>query len=243
MAAFPWDGVIPTEDLEAFAGGREMIVRDLDVGDSPALLVVDMTRAFVDSAYPLGWSDTGWPAVDATAALLAAARSAAVPVFFAKGYHDPAHKPRPAERGRWKPSQRRIGEECADLPPGDVIVDVLTPRPDEIVVLKGSRPSAFFGTQLPSYLIHAGVDTLIVCGMTTSGCVRATVLDAFQYNYNVVIPHECCADRSQISHAVSLFDLHMKYADVASTNEVCAFLSGHAERRHRRPARVPLNDT
>lgn len=86
------------------------------------------------------------------------------------------------------------------------------------------KPSAFFGTPLASHLVHAGCDTVIVTGMTTSGCVRATVLDAFKYNFNVVIPSECCADRSQISHKVNLVDMHMKYADVVSSDETIDYL-------------------
>jgi maleamate amidohydrolase len=92
------------------------------------------------------------------------------------------------------------------------------------VINKGSKPSGFFGTPLASYLVHAGVDTVIVTGMTTSGCVRATVLDAFQNNFHVIIPHECSADRSQISHKVNLFDMHMKYADVISLEETVEYL-------------------
>jgi nicotinamidase-related amidase len=128
----------------------------------------------------------------------------------------------PAERGRWK--TQGLPPVPADLPPGDVIVDELTPEDDEIVITKGNKPSGFFGTPLASYLVHAGVDTAIVTGMTTSGCVRATVLDAFQNNFHVVIPHECSADRSQISHQVNLFDMHMKYADVVSLDETLGYL-------------------
>jgi maleamate amidohydrolase len=103
-------------------------------------------------------------------------------------------------------------------------VPALAPAEGEIVINKGGKPSGFFGTALASYLIDAGADTVIVTGMTTSGCVRATVLDAFQYNFNVVVPFECAADRSQISHRVSLFDLHMKYADVVSLGETVDYL-------------------
>ena len=105
-----------------------------------------------------------------------------------------------------------------------MIVDEIAPVAGEVVIDKGSKPSGFFGTQLASLLIYEGVDTCIVTGMTTSGCVRATVLDAFQYNFNVVIPHEACADRSQLSHAVSLYDMHMKYADVVSVDETIAYV-------------------
>ncbi|MEV8637636.1 isochorismatase family protein [Streptosporangium sp. NPDC051023] len=219
----PWAGVISEEDLASF--GREFDNQDrpLRAGVRPAVVVVDMTRAFVDSAYPTGWSPTGYPAVNAIARLLGVARESELPVFFTKAYPEPDHRPRPVERGRWK--LNAAPEPLPEgTPPGDVIADEITPLPDEIVISKGSKPSAFFGTPLASYLVHAGCDTVIVTGMTTSGCVRATVLDAFQYNFNVVIPFECSADRSQISHKVNLFDMHMKYADVVSLEETIEYL-------------------
>ena len=221
--AYPWSDVIPEADIAAFYGGASTIDRPLDVGVRPALLIVDMTRAFVDSAYSTGWSPTGGPAVASNRALLDAARQGAVPVFLTKGFEDPSHSPSPAERGRWKASQGTRNDPS--LPPGDVIVDELTPRAGETVVCKQLKPSAFSGTQLSSLLFFLQVDTLIVTGMTTSGCVRATVLDAFQLNLRVIVPHEACADRSQISHKVSLFDMHMKYADVVSLDAAIDYLA------------------
>ncbi|WP_088889300.1 isochorismatase family protein [Leptolyngbya ohadii] len=218
----PWDDIIPNADRMSFRSGSRGVECTLEAGIKPALLVVDMTRAFVDSRYPTGWSETGDPAVEANYRLLNAARNAAIPIYFTKGYAEPDYKPKPAQRGRWKTGKRPPVDPA--LPPGDVIVEKLTPFPEEIVIDKQSKPSGFFGTALASYLIYEGVDTVIVTGMTTSGCVRATVLDAFQYNFNVIIPHECCADRSQISHKVSLFDLHMKYADVVSVDMAIDYL-------------------
>lgn len=222
-ASKPWAGVIPEEDLASFARGFDSQDRPMTAGVRPAILVVDMTRAFVDSTYPTGWSPTGYPATEANARLLDVARQAKLPVFFTRGYPGPDAQVQPAERGLWK-----MNGSPAPLPEGtpsgDVIVDELAPLPHEITIDKGARPSAFFGTPLVSYLVHAGCDTVIVTGMTTSGCVRATVLDAFQYNYRVIIPFECCADRSQISHKISLFDLHMKYADVVSVERTIDYL-------------------
>ena len=111
-----------------------------------------------------------------------------------------------------------------DLPPGDVIVDELAPKPDEMVVCQHHKPSGFFGTELAALLVYDKVDTVVITGLTTSGCVRATAVDAFQYNFDVVIPFECVADRSQISHKVNLLDLHMKYADVAPLDDVIGWL-------------------
>lgn len=219
----PWDGVIPAEDEAAFLTGAEALSKPMVAGEYPALIVVDMTRAFVDSAYMTGFSKTGYPAAAANKRLLAAAREAGVPIFFTKSRAESAPPPTPAEKGMW----RRRGAPsvvASDLPPGDVIVDDLTPIEGEVVINKQGKPSAFFGTVLSSLLTYHRVDTTIVTGMVTSGCVRATVLDAFQLNYSVLVPHECCADRSQISHKVSLFDMHMKYADVVDTDEIITYL-------------------
>ncbi len=222
MDTKPWIDLIPSGDMGTFTRGFNAADRAIAAGSKPAIVVVDMTLAFVDSAYPTGHSETGWPAVDANARLLEAARVMGIPVYFTKAYPDVPHHVRPQERGRWKTQSATA--PTADVPPGDVIVDALAPLDNEIVITKGGKPSGFFGTPLSSYLVHDGVDTVIVTGMTTSGCVRATVLDAFQHNFHVIIPHECSADRSQISHAVNLFDMHMKYADVVSLNETVAYL-------------------
>jgi nicotinamidase-related amidase len=186
------------------------------------VIVVDMTREFVDGRYPTGSPATGWPAVEANVRLLEVARELGVPVYYTKLYDDPEHVPSPAEKGRWKTKGRAPRDPS--LPPGDVIVDELAPRPGDHVICKHHKPSAFFGTELASLLIYARVDTAIVTGMTTSGCVRATVVDAFQYNLDVIVPFECVADRSQISHKVNLLDMHMKYADVAPLDDVIAYL-------------------
>ena len=222
-ATKPWTGVVPEADLASF--GREFAEEDrpLRAGTRPAILVIDMTRAFVDSTYSTGWSPTGVPAVHANARLLAVARRAGLPIFFTKAYADPDHRPLPAERGRWK-LNAAPEPLAAGTPPGDVIVDEIAPQPGEIVINKGGKPSGFFGTPLASQLVHAGCDTTIVTGMTTSGCVRATVLDAFQYNFHVIVPHECAADRSQISHQVNLFDMHMKYADVVGVDDTIEYI-------------------
>ncbi len=220
----PWDGIIPEQDIKAFAAAFNPMQRSLQAGRAPALVIVDMTREFVDSKYPTGWSDTGYPAVQANQQLLAAARKQGIPVFFTKVAAVPGTANRPAERGRW--NMGKPAPEPTTGPAGDVIMDEIAPLEDEIVIHKGWKPSGFNGTPLASYLTFHGVDTVMVTGMTTSGCVRATVVDAFQQNFHVVVPHECCADRSQISHGVNLFDMHMKYSDVISLQQTLDYLAG-----------------
>jgi nicotinamidase-related amidase len=218
----PWDGIVPAEDIASFGRGFANSDRPLRAGKKPALVIVDMTRNFVDSGYPTGWSPTGYPAVETNRRLLDEARRMGIPIYFTKASIMEADVPAPEDRGRWRTANAPVVD--LSLPPGDEVVDALAPWPGEIVIHKASAPSAFFGTRLISYLVYHNVDTVVVTGMTTSGCVRATVVDAFQNNFFVLVPHECSADRSQLSHAVSLFDMHMKYADVISLEETLAYL-------------------
>lgn len=218
-SAKPWLDVIPPEDVASFGGGVE---RELSAGVRPAVVVVDMTVDFVDSSSKHGHGATGWPAVAANQKLLAAARELGLPIFYTKAYADGAHASRPDSdvRTSWKP-----GRDDGPVLPNDVIVDELAPEPEDIIVHKGLKASGFFATPLAMHLIHRRIDTVIVTGMSTSGCVRATVVDGLQYNFHVIVPFECVADRSQISHKVSLFDMHMKYASVVSLDETLEYLA------------------
>ena len=208
-----WDGIIPPED--AMIMEREWGVSH-GVGVAPALLVVDMTYAFVDDRFPLGYGKTGWPCVAAIRPLVDLARRRGLPIFFSGGL--PARNP--AERGLWKSSGRPLP---AGLPDPNAIVEELEPLPHETVIRK-RRPSAFFGTELASLLTFHRIDTIVLTGMVTSGCVRATAVDAFSHNFRVIVPEECVADRVQTSHAVALFDIHMKYGDVVPLAEVTTAL-------------------
>ena len=210
-----WDDVVPKEEQALYErGGWGGTV---GYGRRPALLVVDMYRAFVDPAYP--YSSPSAPAtVRVIQTLLAGARAAECPVFFSKA----KRRTVPAERGRWKTSAVNARPIMAD-PAAYEIVPELAPLPAESVVVKAA-PSAFVGTDLVSYLIFHNVDTVIVTGTVTSGCVRDTVLDAFNYSFRVIVPEDAVCDRGSTSHKVALFDLHMKYADVVPTADVLAYL-------------------
>jgi nicotinamidase-related amidase len=105
---------------------------------------------------------------------------------------------------------------------GNEIMAEIAPASRDIVVHK-QKPSGFFGTNMASYLQLLGADSVIVTGTTTSGCVRATVLDAFSLNFRVAVAEEGCFDRSQASHAINLCDMHAKYADVVKTAEVLSY--------------------
>ncbi len=207
---------IPESDTKQMAE-RAGYGGTVELTENLAVLIVDMTREFVYDEYPKGNSETGIPAANAIAELMETAHENGISGFYSRsltGRH-------PAEKGRW-------GDTVSDDPrikdrdsKRTQICDHLTPTEDDIVFDK-YKPSIFFGTQLESMLNYEGIDSLIITGMTTSGCVRATVVDAFSYNYNVKIPEECVADRSQISHEINLFDMDMKYADVQPLSQIIA---------------------
>ncbi len=207
-----WDELITDEDREAYGHFRAR--QSIGAGERPAVLVVDMTYAFVDSMFSSGFSTTGWPCARAIRDLLDVARPKRLPILFTHG----GHWKTPAEYGRWKSAGYRPMNEEAKRTEPHAIVPLLEPAEDEPVVTK-SKPSAFFGTHVASILTYHQVDTVIVTGMVTSGCVRATAVDAFNLNYRVLVPVECVADRGQVTHKINLFDLHMKYADVVSLAE------------------------
>jgi nicotinamidase-related amidase len=129
--------------------------------------------------------------------------------------------------GSWHWKDSRTAGETSGGPnagpdPNQIIPDI-APLSTDLVILK-RKPSAFFGTELLGFLNLLRCDSVIVAGTTTSGCVRATVVDAFSFNYRVAVAEDACFDRSEASHAVSLCDMHAKYADVLQTSEIVSFL-------------------
>ena len=210
--------IIPADERARYAKGN--MGKRVGFGARPAILVVDMTRAFTEDRFPLGCSAAGTPCARAIRTLLDAARPLELPVVYTRYDAFAAD----AEWGRWL--DKGTGAEPDSLmrgPEAHEIADLLKPAARDLVVTK-SKPSAFFGTPLAAMLTYLGADTLIVTGMVTSGCVRATVVDAFSYNYRVIVPIECVADRSATSHEVNLFDMDMKYADVVPLAEVLSHL-------------------
>jgi maleamate amidohydrolase len=209
-----WDDVIPLEEQRVYERGGWGGIAGF--GRRPALLVVDMYTAFVHPDYPFASPDAP-RTVAAIRTLLEEARRAGMPVIFSRA----ARARNAAERGRWKVTGRAL--PVMARPEAYEIVPELQPHPEETVLVK-TAPSAFFGTDLVNLLVFHGVDTVILTGTVTSGCVRATAVDAFSYNFRVVIPEECVCDRGATSHAVALFDIHMKYGDVRPLAEVLAYV-------------------
>ena len=192
-------------------------------GARPALVVVDLVYGFTDPASPL-WCDAD-AAVAATAELLAAARAGGAPVAYTTVAYDEAGARVAAAFIAKVPSLRTLA-------PGTRWPEIdarIAPRPDEPVLLK-LFASAFFGTPLAAMLAAHGTDTVVVTGASTSGCVRATVVDALQHGYRVVVPREAVADRATGPHDAALFDIDAKYGDVVGVGEAVTLLRGAAAR-------------
>ncbi|MEW5421154.1 isochorismatase family protein [Amorphus sp. 3PC139-8] len=224
-----WDRFLTERDrevLEAAGYGTSA-----GFGARPALLVVDISYGFTgDRPEPIlqsikRWSNScgeeSWAAIEVVRKLTDAFRAKRLPVIYSTGFG----RADSWDSGSWAWKNNRVSESSAPAA-GDrganEIVDELAPQSQDIVVLK-QKPSAFFGTNLASYINLLGCDSLIVTGCTTSGCVRATVIDAFSLNLRCTVVEDGCFDRCEASHAVTLFDLHCKYADVVTADAVHAY--------------------
>jgi len=198
-------------------------------GERPALLIVDASTNFTgERPQPIlemikTWHNScgeeGWVAIGHIKRLLAACRAKGVPVIYTTG----ERRPDGSNLGNWGLKNKRFLEDFDREERGNAIVPDIAPLAHELVIKK-QKPSAFFGTPLLSYLIEHKVDTLLVTGVSTSGCVRASVIDGFSYNYRVAVVEEGCYDRSQASHAINLCDMNAKYADVVSVDDAIAYI-------------------
>jgi maleamate amidohydrolase len=188
-------------------------------GESPALLMVDMQVDFVDPDAPATCAPMAQERLPAVQTLLTAARGASIPVFFTQGTVDPSL----IDVGLWKAKAHRSGLVEVQGTRGAEIVPELVPLPTEHVIHK-RRPSGFFATDLDLLLRSYKTDTVIVAGASMSGCVRATVVDAFSHDYRVMVVQECVIDRTMDVLDSNLFDVNAKYADVVSISDVQAYL-------------------
>ena len=186
-------------------------------GTRPAVLVVDFCCGFTDPACALGSELT--PEVEATGRLLEAARANGVPVVFTTIGYEANLK----DVGLWLQKMPAL----AELELGGPWVEIdprLERRDDETVVLKKGA-SALFGTNLAAILVAQGIDTVVLCGATTSGCIRATAVDLLQSGFPTLVPRECVGDRARAPHEANLFDIQAKYADVVSLDEAIAYVT------------------
>jgi nicotinamidase-related amidase len=215
-----WRDVVGDEALMIYRA----YARDTFVGEKPALLAIDLYNLAYDGGprpvhqlcreYPSTCGEFAWAAIPPTQRLFAAARAAGIPVIYSTV--DRAGGTRVEATNR---RVNRIGERSFE------IRDEFKPQPDDLTVAK-QRASVFYGTPILAHLVKLGVRSLIVCGESTSGCVRASVVDAYSSGYHTVVAEECTFDRHLLSHKVNLFDMHHKYADVMHVDEVVAHLNG-----------------
>jgi maleamate amidohydrolase len=228
MNARIWDKFLTERDKAVFAAGG--FGARAGFGKRPALLVIDVNWAFCgERPEPIlesikRWRTScgaeSWVALEYIKSLIEAARAKGLPVIYTTGERRPDNWD--AGSWRWKSTRRGSERLCARWCRRQRDPHSDRARPQDIVIKK-QKPSGFFGTNLASYLTLLGCDSVIVVGTTTSGCVRATVVDAFSLNYRVILAEEGCFDRSEASHAISLCDMHAKYADVLPTAEILSF--------------------
>ena len=209
-------------DFEAAAAiyERAEINGRLGFGDRLGLLVVDFGYGFTDPESPLGSDMTA--AVSATGDLIRDCRAAGLPITFT--VH--AYRPDLADLGVWGdkyPGLRHLASGTR----WTTLDERLGAREDDLVVYK-QYPSAFFGTIVATHLHSKGVDSVILAGATTSGCVRATAVDAVQLGFRVFLAEDCVADRAEAPHRANLFDLRTKYVDVGPSDDVRTELAARA---------------
>jgi maleamate amidohydrolase len=215
----PWDGLI--SDAEKAAYREAGFGGSAALGSRPALLVIDVqyrttgTRPMppdeARAEFPTSCGQPAWDAIARIEKLLAHFRDRAWPVIYP--YVAPKISQDHGRLAEKSPGIMAVSARGYDF------VETVAPAAQDLLIPK-RHPSAFFGTPLASYLIGMGVDTLVTVGCATSGCVRATVVDGFSYNFRMAIPHNAVFDRSPTAHAVNLFDMAQKYAEVASTNDL-----------------------
>ena len=212
-----WRAVFPTADRDVYDRYRSPITRVPNLANS-ALLIVDATIEFLGSNVetaeavkenPTACGSAGWHAVANIARLLDRYRHHGWPVIFTV----PDWANQAASGSATAGPDRQVSEGFGTMPPE------IAPIAGEVVQAR-SRPSAFFGTTLPSLLIRLRASDLLIVGGTTSGCVRASVVDASSYGLSVTLIHDACFDRSRLSHGVSLFEMERKHAAVLGTGEI-----------------------
>ncbi|MBV2142390.1 isochorismatase family protein [Falsochrobactrum sp. TDYN1] len=223
-----WDRFLTERDKQVFkAAGYG---KRGGFGTRPALFIIDVQYNFCGDTpedileglkqYRTHCGHEAWAAVEHIVPLLELAREKNLPVF----YTESGRRPDLLDSGVQVGKNHRGGEKTVIAGTHATrTVEPLAPRPQDMLISK-QKPSCFFGTTFMSQLNFLDVDTLILVGCTTSGCLRATAVDAYSFNFKVVIPEETAFDRFEASHAINLFDLNCKYADVIPTIEVADYL-------------------
>ncbi|MGA2393778.1 MAG: isochorismatase family protein [Candidatus Lustribacter sp.] len=226
-----WDAFLTPQDQLVDAGRARA---RFGFGERPALLLIDLYRAVFGDApvalpeamrdWPSSCGLAAWEAIPHLQRLLAAARKARIPVFFSTdmNMHEAPLLPWSRSRNR-SASVPDSPELAARRPRMNQIIDAVAPLPGELVIHKAG-PSVFSGTPLLGQLVARRIDTIIVGGESTSGCVRAAVVDGCTQRFNMIVAEECVFDRTQASHAINLYDMNQKYADVLPLEEIVTHL-------------------
>jgi len=220
-----WDDLLTKVDRLVIEKGGYGKSRGL--GKKPLLLIIDVQYNYVGDDVPIeeqldkwpsGGGSNAWNAIKGIEKLKAKAKEAGIPVFYTRN----VQKQTLAFDG-FSTKTKRDQSKYLEGRPETQIVKELAPKEDELIIDK-SYASVFYGTPLQSYLVKLGIDTLIVVGGSSSGCVRATVVDAVTRNYNVALVEDCVYDRISLSHKAALLDLWMKYCDVIGLEETVEYL-------------------
>ncbi|MCL5960817.1 MAG: isochorismatase family protein [Chloroflexi bacterium] len=221
-----WREVLPERDRAVYekSGRRER----QPFGKNPALLIIDVTTEFIGrkpedvlqsvEEFRTSCGEVGWTALPNIKRILDACRDKGLCVVYTRGNQVTRKFIGMATKGRER------ADSPAPPPGGNEIAETIAPREDEWVLEK-PRASAFFGTPLATYLHQQGVDSILVTGCTTSGCVRASVVDAFAHGFGVFVVEEGVFDRAEMSHLVSLYEMNAKYADVITLDEALEHVS------------------
>jgi len=235
MAERIWNEFLTERDKQVFE--KSGFGAEAGFGEKPALLIIDVSYNFCgDKREPIldsiknfhnSCGEDAWNALPHIRKLIDKCHEKGIPVIYTTG----TVREDGWDAGGWAWKNSRTDEDVTAPKTtgfnrdGNEIMDEIAPSPQDIVIYK-HKPSAFSGTPLSGFLNDLGADSLLVTGTTTSGCVRASVIDAFSNNYRVAVVEEGCFDRSQASHAINLCDMHAKYADVVTTENALAYIDG-----------------
>jgi maleamate amidohydrolase len=188
-------------------------------GEKPAILIVDFQKAFTSKESPMGGSPFITSAVNKTKELLSIAREANLPIIYTVvGYREDQK-----DMGLWPLkvsllSEVTLGSKWVEID------DALEVKEEDIVLIK-KMPSAFFNTELTNILISNRIDTVVIAGCTTSGCIRATAIDSFSYGFRTIIAEECVGDQGMEPHKANLFDIKNRYGDILSNQAINSHLT------------------
>lgn len=211
-----WKGVIPDSELAIYQ--KSALGSRIGIGKKAALINVDTHNLFVDPKY--AFCNAEMPEVIAgIIGITNIFREVGLPIYYVRR-DDWSHPTKCGVRNfRFENIKKGGGGQHGHDKEADEWPTAYAPRTEDVIVYK-NKPSSFFATPLESWLRYDEVDSLVICGISTSGCVRATVCDAFSHNFRVTVPLEACGDRSPLAHRANLFDLDMKYADVLPISEI-----------------------